>query len=174
MESETGAVGSWSDLFANPTADQHQQASAVPSSTNDEGSGTAEPAKAPMFGSGPETSLKELSWINEPGSETRVKLASTEKPIPDLMLAEYRNEQSASPNLRLKSPLGIGPVSSGDEPSGFDTRRRPFIREGHGGRRRNSRRAETRGQGRRERGIGQGVRLVRRDDLRESALAGGQ
>ncbi|MGA9926121.1 MAG: hypothetical protein WBQ29_22180, partial [Isosphaeraceae bacterium] len=27
---------------------------------------------------------------------------------------------------------------------------------------------------RRERGIGQGVRLVRRDDLRESALAGGQ
>ena len=72
-----------------PRADQHQQASAVPSSTNDKGSGTAEPAKAPMFGSGPETSLKELSWINEPGSETRVKLASTEKPIPDLMLQRF-------------------------------------------------------------------------------------
>src|SRR5208282_4507289 len=51
----------------------------VPSSTSDEGSGTAgPPGKAPMFGSGPETSLKGLSWINEPGSETRVKLADGE------------------------------------------------------------------------------------------------
>ena len=41
------------------------------------------PGKVPMFGSGPETSLKGLIWINEPGSETRVKLASTEKPIPE-------------------------------------------------------------------------------------------
>ena len=89
---------------------------ATPHRVSDEGSGTAEPAKATMFGSGPETSLKELSWINEPGSETRVKLASTEKPIPDLMLGE--TEQVGSRETEV--PLGIGLIErhlsgSGDE-----------------------------------------------------------
>ena len=88
----------------------------MPSSTNDEGSGTAEPPKAPMFGSGPETSLKELSWINEPGSETRVKLASTEKPIPDLIVSA--TEQVGSRETEVS--LGIGCIErhlsgSGDE-----------------------------------------------------------
>ena len=89
---------------------------ATPHRVSDEGSGTEAAAKAPMFGSGPETSLKELSWINEPGSETRVKLASTEKPIPDLMFGE--TEQAGSRETEVS--LGIGRIErhlsgSGDE-----------------------------------------------------------
>ena len=61
-----------------------------------------------MFGSGPETSLKELSWINEPGSETRVKLASTEKPIPDVMLVR----PNRSVPVRLKSSWELGALSA--------------------------------------------------------------
>ena len=57
-----------------------------------------------MFGKVPGTALKEPSWINEPGSETRVKLASTEKPIPDVSVILLNR----SVPVRLKSPWELG------------------------------------------------------------------